>query len=215
MVLSSIQNFDQEDVQTAVASVVKLSFLLYLPLFSYFFLKNHILSLENADFIQKWGSLYTNLYPLKSSVYEVTTLFCVKRLIYAITTVYMGSYVVPNIYVYIFIPLFSIGYNTNNKPMNSKLLNLMENLNEMLILSNGYFLFVFTQWICDPKVRYSLGWIYIFMNTLVIFINFVIIIYDMLYGLRKVYKKYVWQRQVDKRMKILFERKMEEIEKTS
>ena len=127
----------------------------------------------------------------------------------------MGNYVVPNIYVYIFIPLFSIGYNSNNKPMNSKLLNFMENLNEMLILSNGYFLFVFTQWICDPKVRYSLGWIYIFMNTLVIFINFVIIIYDMLYGLRKVYKKYVWQRQVDKRMKILFERKMEEIEKTN
>ena len=124
--------------------MVKFSFLLYLPLFSYFYLKNHILSLENADFIEKWGSLYTNLYPLKSSVYQITTFFCMKRLIYAITTVYMGSYVVPNIYVYIFVPLFSIGYNINNKPMNSKLLNFMENLNEMLILSNGYFLFVFT-----------------------------------------------------------------------
>ena len=100
--------------------------------------------LETKEFNEKYGSLYTNLYPLKRTVYKFTSIFCLKRVLYALATVYFGNVVVPNIYVYIFIPLFGLGYTINKYPMNSKILNFMECLNEWVILCTGYFITVFT-----------------------------------------------------------------------
>ena len=79
----------------------------------------------------------------------MTALFCIKRLIYALVTVYLGEHIVPNVYTYTFIPLFSIGFNLKNRPMISKLLNFMENINESIIYFSGYFILIFTQWVCD------------------------------------------------------------------
>ena len=131
----------------------------------------------------------------------MTPIFCLKRLIYALATVYLGNFVVPNIYIYIFVPLFSIGYILNNKPMYSKLLNVMETLNELIILLSGYFLTIFTQWICDPKERYRYGWVYVACVVLAVFINFVIILYEMFVGLRKEFRKKMWLRAWDKAVK--------------
>ena len=84
----------------------------------------------------------------------MTTIFCFKRWIYGLSTVFFPNYVVPNIYVYVFIPLFGMGYTINNNPMDSKALKFMEILNEGVILWSGYFILSFTQWICDPMLRY-------------------------------------------------------------
>ena len=130
---------------------MKLSLLLILPYFSFFYLKENYIQLEEQEFKDKFETLYQNLFPLKSSVYKMTTIFCIKRLIYALVTVYLGEHIVPNVYSYTLIPLFSIGFNLNNRPMNSRVLNFMENINEVIIYFSGYFLLVFTQWICDPR----------------------------------------------------------------
>ena len=102
--------------------------------------------LDKEPMLTKFSTLYQNLYPLKHTAYKMNTIFCVKRLLYATVCIYLGQFVVPQIYMYIFIPLFSIGYNINNSPMNSRLLNSIENVNETFLLCNGYFLTVFTQW---------------------------------------------------------------------
>ena len=83
------------------------------------------------------------------------------------------------------IPLFSIGYNLNEKPMNSGLLNFMENINELLVYFSGYFILIFTQWICDPMKRYEFGWFYINLIGVVVAINAIIILYEMGVGMRK------------------------------
>ena len=135
-----------------IPSLIKLCFLLILPYFSFFFLKESYKNklLEKKEFKEKYETLYQNLFPLKPSVYKMTTIFCIKRLIYGLVTVYLSDFVVPSVYVYIFLPLFSLGYNLTIKPLNSKLLNFMENINESIIFCCGYFLLAFTQWICDP-----------------------------------------------------------------
>ena len=126
--------------------IIKFSLLYLLPLFSYVHIKTNYTKnlLETKEFDEKYGSLYTNLYPLKSTVYKFTSICCLKRILYALATVYFGHLVVPNIYVYIFIPLFGLGYTINKLPMNSKILNFMECLNEWVILCTGYFITVFT-----------------------------------------------------------------------
>ena len=125
--------------------------ILSLPWFSYVFLQYRFELLENKKFKTKYGTLYQNLYPLKHTAYKMTTIFCIKRLIYAYTTIMLSKYLlISNMYTYFLIPIFSLGYNMSNRPMNSKILNYMENINEFFILFNAYFIPIFTQWICDP-----------------------------------------------------------------
>ena len=84
------------------------------------------------------------MYPKKETVYQMTTLFCIKRLIFAIFTVYLGPFVVPQMYVYFFIPLFSLGFNLVHRPMTTRLNNFKENMNELVLLMCAYFIPMFT-----------------------------------------------------------------------
>ena len=65
----------------------------------------------------------------------------------------------------------------------------MENINELLVYFSGYFLLIFTQWICDPMKRYEFGWFYINLIGVVVAINAIIILYEMGVGIRKQYRK--------------------------
>ena len=72
------------------------------------------------------------------------TLFCVKRLIFGLSTVFLAQFVVPHMYVYVFIPLFCLGFNLSNRPMTTRLDNFKENLNEFVVLICAYFIPMFT-----------------------------------------------------------------------
>ena len=122
----------------------------------------------------------------------MTAIFCLKRLIYGLITVYLSKFVVPFVYAYMYVPLFAIGYNLNRKPMNSKLLNWMENINETLIYMCGYFLLLFTQWICDPQRRYQFGFYYIYLQISIVGINFSLIFYEMGSAMKKEYRRRKW-----------------------
>ena len=143
-----------KDGEASVVSILQLFCLLFLPAFSYVYLKRNYLKLEHQDFSSSYDSLYLNMFPLKPTVYQMMTIFCVKRLIYGTSTVLLAQYVVPHMYVYIFLPLFFLGFSLVQRPMTSKMLNFKENMNELLILVCAYFIPLFTQWICDPMLRY-------------------------------------------------------------
>ena len=137
-------NFKDEFTSATFISILKLICLLILPTFSYFHLKRNYNRLETKEFSEKYDSLYLNLFPLKSTVYQMTSIFCIKRLIYGFSTVYLSQFVFMHMYTYIFIPLFFLGFNLVHKPMVSRMLNFKENMNEMLILICAYFIPLFT-----------------------------------------------------------------------
>ena len=103
--------------------------------------------------------------------------------------------VVSSMYAYSFIPIFSLGYNLSNRPMNSKLLNFMENMNEFFILFNLYFIPIYTQWICDPVQKYEYAFIQIFGFAIVMFINFSLIIFELLKAMKRYRDKKHWLRE--------------------
>ena len=125
------------------------------------------------------------------------TFFCIKRLIFGLSTAFLTDYVVPHMYVYIFIPLFFLSFNIVHRPMTSRILNFKENMNEFLVLICAYFIPLFTQWICDPMLRYQIGWIYIYAIMTVVFINLLLIFYHMFIGIRKAYRKRIWLKKWD------------------
>ena len=68
----------------------------------------------------------------------------------------------------------------------------MENLNESMIFLCGYFILLFTQWICDPMLRYRIGWFFIEIISVVVSINFFLIIFEMGKALRKDNRRRTW-----------------------
>ena len=195
MVFKSFETFDDLDAQRSVVAVIKFSMLLYLPYFSYNFLMIHYDSLENPEFVAKWGSLYSNLYPLKTSVYKMTTIFCFKRLIYAFVPVFVANSIVPSMYIYTYLPLFSIGYIISMKPMSSRALQFVEILNESTILWCGYFLPIFTDWICDPMLRYRIAWTYISSIVFVASLNLIMILFEMVSVFYKKLRRWIINRR--------------------
>ena len=136
--------------------------------------------------------MYVNLYTPKHTAYKMNSLFCFKRLVYGFIAVFCSSYVVPNVYSYTIIALFSIGYNLNYRPMKSRVLNFIENVNEFIIYCCGYFLLIFTQWICDPMIRYKVGFLFIYAQILIVAINFLVIFFEIGYCFMKYLKRHLW-----------------------
>ena len=77
----------------------KFIILVFVPFFSYFFLKAHYNEMNTPDFRIKFSSLYTSLDISKTFSYMYTALFCLRRIILAIFVVLMNSYVSLNLLI--------------------------------------------------------------------------------------------------------------------
>lgn len=156
----------------------KVLLIVSLPVFSYFYLKKNHLEMKNQVFTQTYGTLYQNLKVQKSSAYFMTTLFCFKRIVIALSTVFLTEHVIVSIYVYCFSSLFQLGFNVYEQPMSSRMMNAMENLNEIAIYITSLFMFIFTDWIPEIETRYFLGYVYLPIVLGIVAINLGCIVYE-------------------------------------
>ena len=71
MAMGYLKNLSEnkEDWLKFPVQFLKFISILILPLFSYFFLKTNFHKLDHPEFRHAFGTLYTNLYPAKSSAY--------------------------------------------------------------------------------------------------------------------------------------------------
>ena len=72
--------------------------------------------------------------------------------------------------------------------MSSNIFNFMENLNEAAIYIVCYFTFLFTDWIPDLELRYTLGFVFMPVIVLIVAINIVCVFYDMFKAFSQKYK---------------------------
>ena len=115
----------------------------------------------------------------------MTPIFCLKRLMLGFTTIYLAELPLSSTYIYGLGSLFSIGYFLNNKPMNSNFFNFMENLNEFAIYVVCYFTFLFTDWIPDIELMYTLGYVFMPIIVLIVIVNILCVIWDMAKSMTK------------------------------
>ena len=102
----------------------------------------------------------------------------------------MNSNVVMNIILYISLQLCTISMYILYKPMLTKLMNYIEIINEILIIISIYFMMIFTNWIDDIELRYSLGFSLIHVILFVVCCNMVVIVYYLKKDIYKKYKEY-------------------------
>ena len=70
-------------------NILDLIVVIGLPIFSYTILKKNSGKLEDEEFKAKFGSLYGNLNPEKSSAISFTTIFCLHRIVIATSSVWL------------------------------------------------------------------------------------------------------------------------------
>jgi hypothetical protein len=128
---------------------MKLVIIIVFPIFCFVILRKHFYYVEDKAFIHRYETIYENLYPLKHTVYLQTPLFCIKRILLAYGAACIVRPVVINIALYIYLSLFTIGYNINNRPMSTRVIQAIENTNEFFILISGYIIILFSNWIFD------------------------------------------------------------------
>ena len=196
------EEFIQINISKFGTHTLKLAFNLYMPIFSYLYLRKNFDKLDEPNFEKKYGTLYSNHSTKRATIILSLPIFCFKRFLIALGTVFINQPIAINIMIYIYSSLFSLGYNMTLKPLNSKTLNYIDNINEGFILISAYFMLTFSSWIytpikeydnrkCpdNPKLRYDAGKLYvIFLSTAMAF-NFMIILYEILKGLSYAFRK--------------------------
>ena len=88
----------------------------------------------------------------------------------------------------------------------------MENINEVFILINGYSLFFFTQWICDPESRYEFGFYFMYTEISIVALNFSIILIELYFAIKSYFRKRKWLKEWNKYFKGIFDMQIKENE---
>jgi hypothetical protein len=178
-------------------SIFKLFLLVSLPFFSLYFIRKNKETLGEESFQRKFGTLYQNLKHKPDSVYLFNTFFCLRRFCVGLSTIYRSDLLIVNIYVNVFSSLLIIKFLFDYKPLNSRLLNGFEIVNETFTLFITYFMFLFTDFILDVEYRYKLGYRFVAFVGFIFFVNVALVFIDMvrsakIQGKRTKYQK-KWQ----------------------
>lgn len=137
------------------------------------------------EFNTAFGTLYQSVDQFKTCVYQMNTIFCVRRLLVAFTTIFINNPLIICIYINIYSSLWIIKFYYKKKPMVSPMLNKIELINEIFQLFANYFMFLFTEFIGNVETWYSVGMWLIAYISLVFLINVSVIAASMYTDIRK------------------------------
>ena len=148
------------------------------PILSTIFLFKNKDQLLEEQFMAKYGPLYSNLRTLiKSSTMNLLwlTFFLIKRATIVIVTLTLSNRLWFQVFFIVIAELVVLSHLSMFRPMSSKLLNLMEFLNEFFLLTACYFLFVFSDLILSIEARHYQGEVFRDSLIVLIFINFILL----------------------------------------
>ena len=148
------------------------------PIFSTIFLFKNKEQLLDEQFMAKYGPLYSNIRTLiKSSTMNLLwlTFFLLKRATIIVVTLTLSNHLWFQVLFIVIAELIVLSHLSMFRPMASKLLNLMEFLNEFFFLTGCYFLFVFSDLIPSIEDRHYQGEVFRDLLIAVIIINFLLL----------------------------------------
>jgi len=133
------------------------------PIWSTWFLIKNKGSLNDPEFLEKYGTLYQNLKKgdekkkVETGVICWITIFLTKRLLIALITIFLMEFPWAQICMYQMVTMVQLAHLVDYMPMESKFQNYIEILNDGFVLLSSYSLFLFTDLVPDVAVRYSIG----------------------------------------------------------
>ena len=186
--------------QNDLATLLNLTMLFAVPVFSFLHLKNNRSQLRTTTFSTAYSSLYSSLYlhsqRTNNPLYTYTYLQCIKRAILAYTTLVFPQMMMLNITAYMTLQLMTIKLFSSSKPMKSKSMNNIEIMNEVFVLMSSYYMILYTSWMEDVGIRYVIGFVHLYKFLVVLVVNFGFIAVEVGKCIRKAYRKRRWSKAV-------------------
>ena len=104
----------------------------------------------------------------------------VRRLLFAYTICHMDRDITVQIMILDFLSTFLLGYYLCCKPMVDGVNNFIQPFNECIILLCQWYLFLFTDYVPDPKLRHEFGQGFIYLIGTNFGVNGIILLYTLI-----------------------------------
>jgi len=124
-----------------------------------------------------YGSLSQGLNLGKRGAIYFIPLFIARRLSFSLIAIFLSNGML-QLSIFMGMTIAQLIFLVHVKPMESPLLNGIEIFNEVITLTNSYFMLLFTDTGVDQELEYRLGWYLIGLTFICIVFNLVIIIID-------------------------------------
>ena len=149
-------------------------------------------SIWKANHRARYDSLYQNIDVYKGPVaFAFSLFFCMRRLVFAFVITRVLDTIVYQIMLLDIGSTLMLAYFVCVLPMEDKLNNMIQIFNELAVLICIWSMFLFTNYVGDPEVRYQMGQKVLYFVALNMIINLVVLL---LVLMRKIYKAiYRWQ----------------------
>ena len=177
----NIFNLSFKDSGGSLASVLSGCFILFytlLPFILYFWIKKNAKQFENETFKRKFGDIFHGLNLKNEQATLFYFYFIIRRMIYCLTYYFLEDFLLLQMTILNIGTFTVLLYILKVKPYERKLLNQIELFNEGVILLLTYFCWVFSDNTIDINFKDDIGWLYIYILFLTIFINACFILYD-------------------------------------
>jgi hypothetical protein len=151
--------------------------------------------LQDENFKGRFESLYMNVNTQQDRSFYMMSLFVFRRLLYSMIIVFLAGSTVAQLFVQFFCCLLMLVFFVKVKPLNQPFLNRIEIFNECCLLLSSYFLFLFTDFVPSPTLRYTIGWGFIGLQVFNISVNWLCMLYKVYQALRVIVLKayYKWR----------------------
>ena len=176
---------------------------LLMPFYTSIFHGWNIDKMDDANFSQKFGALYSGLNLDKKDSKRKSGLFfpfffVLRRLLFFVAAIFLQQYTLFQLAIQFFCSTTMIIYLGYWWPFHTPLFTKIEIFNEVTTLLLLYHLFMFTDWIPMATIRYLMGWSFIAVTVMNLMFHLGSMVVNTVGNLkkkvRKVHYKYVLAR---------------------
>jgi len=137
---------------------------------AFFILTRHELLFQEA-FRSKFGAFYEDFKIHDKRALLYYSVFVIRRYLMALTCVFLTDHPIFQIQMYAFYTLFYLWYLVSVRPFNNELNNRLEILNEFVVLGTSYLLFIFSDFVDDPGLKFKCGMAFIAILAFIVVTN--------------------------------------------
>ena len=87
------------DLIKSTSSAIKLCLVIFVPIFSLYFLSKNLTNLQDLNYKMRYGTLYQNVNTDKKSI-KANFIFCLRRFLLAFATIYFSEVLILQIMVF-------------------------------------------------------------------------------------------------------------------
>ena len=198
--LTSLMSFETLSLKQKILSPLTLIYIVLLPLAFYSILSRQK-DLNDKDTKLSVGTLYINQDTVKRSAVHFSSVYLIRRLVFAITIV-LVPHILLQLYITIMCSLATLCYLVIWKPMENNVQNALAILNESVLLTCCYLLFLFTDYTPTPELKYYFGYYMLSVLYLDFGVNFILLVREIVLIIRLNCRRIMLHHRLRKQRKL-------------